>query len=169
MLLIVLLMFAAPFFKAHNHSLLSSIIYTGLRPVCHQQAARSFHLFAYPLAVCARCTGIYIGVLAGTILFPCLNNFSLARKSAPRRIYIFVALAPVTLDWLLGAIGIWANTHFSRFMTGAFFGAWAAFYIVPAMIECVARPNLECDDATYQPQRFSTAELPTAKVVAEKT
>jgi len=35
---------------------------------CHQDPARSFSLFGLPLAVCARCLGIYGGAVTGFLL-----------------------------------------------------------------------------------------------------
>jgi multisubunit Na+/H+ antiporter MnhB subunit len=48
----------------HDSALLSGVIYSvyaigGI--ICHQMPARSFHLWATPMPVCARCTGIYLG------------------------------------------------------------------------------------------------------------
>ncbi|HXZ80909.1 MAG TPA: DUF2085 domain-containing protein [Terriglobales bacterium] len=36
--------------------------------VCHQDANRCFAVFAIPIAVCARCLGIYAGAVAGFLL-----------------------------------------------------------------------------------------------------
>jgi len=36
-------------------------------PLCHQEPARSFQVDGHPMAVCARCTGIYLGFLLGLI------------------------------------------------------------------------------------------------------
>jgi len=35
----------------------------------------------------------------------------------------------------LGFLGLWENTHSSRFLTGALLGAVAVFYVVPGLIE----------------------------------
>jgi hypothetical protein len=35
--------------------------------ICHQLPARSFHLWAVQMPVCARCTGIYLGAALGAI------------------------------------------------------------------------------------------------------
>jgi Predicted membrane protein (DUF2085) len=35
--------------------------------VCHQLPARSFHLWAVQMPVCARCTGIYLGAVIGAV------------------------------------------------------------------------------------------------------
>jgi len=42
---------------------LAAAVYLIGSHICHQQADRSFHLFGAQLAVCARCTGIYIGAV----------------------------------------------------------------------------------------------------------
>ena len=47
--------------------------------VCHQLPARSFHLWAAQMAVCARCTGIYVGAALGVLpmrLPPVRSTFS---------------------------------------------------------------------------------------------
>ncbi|HEX9934586.1 MAG TPA: DUF2085 domain-containing protein, partial [bacterium] len=43
-------------------------------PVCHQIPERSFKILGYPLAVCARCTGVYVGFLLGAIAFPAFQR-----------------------------------------------------------------------------------------------
>jgi hypothetical protein len=37
--------------------------------VCHRIAERSFHTHDRPLPLCARCTGMYLGVIAGLAYF----------------------------------------------------------------------------------------------------
>jgi len=41
--------------------------YSFLSDICHQFPTRSFWLFEHPLAICARCTGGYLGITAGFI------------------------------------------------------------------------------------------------------
>lgn len=36
--------------------------------ICHQIPARSFHLWAAPMPVCARCTGIYLGAAFAAVI-----------------------------------------------------------------------------------------------------
>jgi uncharacterized membrane protein len=38
-------------------------LYQAFEPFCHQHAERSWHIGAYPLAVCVRCLGFYGGLL----------------------------------------------------------------------------------------------------------
>jgi hypothetical protein len=44
-------------------------------------------------------------------------------------------MAPIGIDWSLGALGIWENTHLSRFLTGGLLGAACAVFIIPALVE----------------------------------
>ncbi len=129
-LLLAASLFAAPWASAHGHTALAQALYDGFAYVCHQIPSRSFHFEGHPLAVCARCTGIYAGFALGVLLYPLARP--LARAEAPRRLWLFIAAGPITLDFLLGWLGIWENTHFSRLLTGAFFGAVCAFFVVPA-------------------------------------
>ena len=100
--------------------------------VCHQMAERSIQVWGAPMAVCARCFGVYAGFLAGLIAYPFAR--SLDRTSAPPRIWIFIALAPVTIDFLGGYAGLFENTLASRFVTGLIAGAAGAFYTVPGLV-----------------------------------
>jgi uncharacterized membrane protein len=125
---------AAPWASAHGHLAFASTLYRGFSYVCHQIPARSFQLEEHPFAVCARCTGIYAGFALGLTLYPLVRP-EWQRASSPARVWLFIASGPIIIDFALGFFGIWENTHFSRLMTGAFFGAVCAFFIVPASIE----------------------------------
>lgn len=135
--LVVALIFAAPLLAARHHTLLALAVYQAFHTVCHQIPERSFLASNYALAVCARCTGIYVGLLIGVVCYPLIKR-TLVGAFAPARKWIIVAAAPISVDWFLGVTGIWANTHTSRFLTGALFGFVAAMYLVPGIIECFA-------------------------------
>ncbi|MGB8508357.1 MAG: DUF2085 domain-containing protein, partial [Pyrinomonadaceae bacterium] len=74
----------APWARAHGHVLLAEVIYSGFSAACHQMPERSFHAAGFPLAVCARCTGLYVGVAACVLLYPLARE--LTRRDAPARI-----------------------------------------------------------------------------------
>lgn len=137
-LLLVGLITAAPLLLAHGDEAPARIIYQSFARVCHQLPERSFHLSGHPLAVCARCLGIYVGLAAGVLLYPLVR--SLRSAETPARLWLFVAVAPTAIDFSLGFFGIWANTHLSRLLTGALLGATAAFFIVPGLID-LSRTN----------------------------
>ena len=81
-----------------------------LHPVCHQLPERTFHLFGEPVAVCHRCTGLYLGFTLGVALWPRLPTLAAKLAAQPRCIVFFAA--PLAVDWLI------ANSAASRFATG---------------------------------------------------
>jgi uncharacterized membrane protein len=131
-LLLVGMVLLAPVARARGMAFLSNVLYHAFRPVCHQMAERSFHLEGFPLGVCARCFGLYAGALAGLLLYPLAR--SVMRTDAPGRVWVIVAALPTTIDFALGFLGIWENTHWSRFSTALVLGAASAFYIVPGLV-----------------------------------
>lgn len=130
---VLALVFLAPVALARNHTFLAFSIYQGFHYVCHQIPARSFYFEGHPLGVCARCTGIYAGVASGVIVYPLVRR--VGRIETPRRLWLLLALVPMTVDFSLTFLVLWQNTHLSRFITGALFGATASLYIVPGLID----------------------------------
>lgn len=132
------LIVCAPLTAAGGHEALAFVIYQGLKGICHQMPERAFWIAGHPLAVCARCSGIYAGFTLATLLYPLVRPLfarRLAARETPRRVWLILALAPTTIDFTLGITGLWANTHLSRSLTGAWLGAWLAFYVVPSVLE----------------------------------
>ncbi|HET6862737.1 MAG TPA: DUF2085 domain-containing protein [Pyrinomonadaceae bacterium] len=124
---------AAPLAAANNHPQLALAIYQPFHFLCHQLPERSFYLAGYKLAVCARCTGIYSGFLLLLLLYPLVR--SLRETSLPHRRWLLLATTPLVIDFGLTFLGIWENTHTSRFLTGFLFGAVTVFYIMPGILE----------------------------------
>jgi uncharacterized membrane protein len=131
------LVLLAPLLRAEGWPLLSLAVYKGFAGACHQMPERSFHLRGFPLAVCARCLGLYAGCLAGVVAYPLARG--LARTEVPRRAWLLLAAVPTSIDFLLGVTGLWENTHWSRFLTALVLGAAAAFYVVPGVVELASR------------------------------
>ncbi|HEY0100143.1 MAG TPA: DUF2085 domain-containing protein [Pyrinomonadaceae bacterium] len=128
------LILGAPVAAAGGHETLAFVIYRGLDGVCHQMPERAFWIAGHPLAVCARCSGIYAGFTLAALLYPLVAR-RLPASVTPRREWLILALAPTLIDFTLGITGLWANTHLSRSLTGAWLGAWLAFYVVPGVLE----------------------------------
>ena len=127
------LILLAPVAEANNFPGLSSPIYTFFSYLCHQIPSRSFHLESHIFAVCSRCFGVYFGLLSGFIVYPIFRAVSETEPLS--RIWLFLALIPIGVDWSLGVFGIWENTHWSRFVTGMILGAACAVFIIPALVE----------------------------------
>ena len=127
----------APVLRAEGSVAAAQAVYFAFHAVCHQIPERSFYVGEFPLAVCARCTGLYAGAAAGVLLYPLARG--LTRTDAPARGWLLAAALPTTVDLLLGVTGLWENTHLSRFLTALPAGAAAAFYVVPGSVDLGGR------------------------------
>lgn len=127
------LIIGAPFLKANGLAAAANWIYEPFSYLCHQISERSFHLAEEQFAVCARCFGVYAGLGIGILAYPLLR--SVHNGEAPPRIVLFLAPIPTIVDFALEFLGVWENTHFSRFATGAILGTVCAFFVVPGVIE----------------------------------
>lgn len=136
-LALVAMIVSAPLAQANGHAAFALEIYRAFSFVCHQIPERSFHLAGYKFAVCSRCTGLYSGFALATLIYPIVR--SLRRTETPRIIWLFLAAAPLAIDFSLGYFSIWQNTYASRFATGALLGSVAVFYILPGLIELSLR------------------------------
>ncbi len=131
--LLLCLIVLAPLTLAHGKFFLALSIYQGFSLACHQLPARSFFIENYPLAVCARCAGLYAGFAMSALVYPLARD---VRKTiAPSRVWLILAVMPLAIDWALGFFGVWSNTHVSRFATGALVGAMSVFYVMPGLVD----------------------------------
>jgi uncharacterized membrane protein len=77
--------------------------------VCHQLPERSFHVAGVQLPVCARCTALYLGGLAGIAVRAARWPPVLAAVGTVRRALELtaVAAAPTLLTLATAAVGAW--------------------------------------------------------------
>jgi len=123
----------APIAHANGFTNISAPVYKFFSYICHQMPERSFHVENHRFGVCARCFGVYFGLLFGFLIYPLIRKVD-EIEPLPR-FWLFLAMIPIGVDWSLGVFGIWDNTHLSRFITGLILGAACAIYIVPALVE----------------------------------
>lgn len=129
----VFLIVSAPVAAASQLKGFAEPVYGFFGYVCHQIPERSFFLIGNQFAVCSRCFGVYFGLLAGLLCYPFVRPMD---ESSPLpRVWLFLSMVPMALDWSLDVLGIWANTHFTRLATGLILGVACALFIVPAVIE----------------------------------
>jgi uncharacterized membrane protein len=76
--------------------------------ICHRIDARSFHVHDRPLPLCARCTGIYLGVMTG-LAFVSATGRARASRLPPVRVLAVMGL----LGALYGVDGL--NSYLSMF------------------------------------------------------
>ena len=132
------LIFLAPYFN-NRSSILGNIIYLVFSPLCHQNASRCFYFLGYPLAVCARCLGIYIGFMLGTFLYPAVRGFSSIYLPQTK---LFLCLsAPVVLDTLGNFLLIWSTPGWIRFVFGLTWGWILPFYFITGVVDFLDSRN----------------------------
>jgi uncharacterized membrane protein len=132
-LVVIAMIVGAPVALARGHSGAAFIVYAAFSHLCHQIPDRSLYLAGHQFAVCSRCTGLYAGFTVATLCYPLCRP--LRRTDTPPRKWLFIAAAPLAVDFSLGFFGILENSHFSRFTTGALLGSVAVFYVIPGFVD----------------------------------
>ena len=142
---------AAPLFVSWSGAWLPAgeFLYRFFHPICHQLGEKSPHLFGGPLAVCTRCSAIYIGFLCGVLVFPIAHR----RIRWSSRTILGVALLPMVVDVTCGILGLHEATGLTRMITGGFFGALVPLVVLPVLMDAV----LEIvSPSPVQPQKGSS-------------
>ena len=111
---------SAPAFSALSFPLVAWAIWQFFSPVCHQDSARSFWILGAPVAVCARCLGIYLGAAVGAWI------------PAPRRTLLFALATAATANLfdIMSEAAAWhGNWMIVRFSLGFALGGTIAALI----------------------------------------
>jgi uncharacterized membrane protein len=88
----------------------AAFVYAAGSLVCHQLPERSFHVAGMQLPICARCTGLYGGALAGALLWVAYFH---RRDEVPRYGYrqarraLVLAALPTLLTVATAWVGWW--------------------------------------------------------------
>ena len=116
----IMLIVASPWASLENPTA-GRYLYFFFSGICHQESDRCFHYHGLPLAVCARCLGIYIGFVIGLLGSRFLSGFRRILLAHPRLLLLFVV--PMAIDLLL------PNNHWSRLLTGIAASFPVAFFV----------------------------------------
>ena len=128
----VILIFLAPIL-VYFKSKYGFLIYFIFSPLCHQISERSFHIFEFQLAVCSRCTGIYLGLFIGTILYPFI--FSIKRQRIPSFKLFILFSFPMGIDVFGNILNFWISPGIIKALTGFIFGIILPFYLIPGIMD----------------------------------
>lgn len=124
--------FLAPYLRSRSSGA-ASLVYAIFAPVCHQIPSRCFHFHGFPLAVCGRCLGIYVGFFAGLVAYPAVRGF---RKIAIPAVRLFILLSlPAAVDFAGGFVGAWTSPIWVRFGTGFVWGVLLPYYFLTGVCE----------------------------------
>jgi uncharacterized membrane protein len=103
-------------------------------PTCHQQPARCLDLGDGPLAVCARCAGLYAGGLLG-LLAAVLSGI----RCRPTMATLLAASAPTVLDFVAILVGLPSLPNWPRFVIAVAPGAVLGLLLADAVADLAAR------------------------------
>jgi len=92
---------------------------------CHQIADRSFFVGEYQFPLCARCTGILIGIIFSLSLLiydkTLINMFDVLE--------IIIIIIPLLLDGFTQLLTSYESNNEKRFLTGLMFGGGVCFLV----------------------------------------
>ncbi len=121
---------AAPLLMARGRRS-ALLLYAVFSPLCHQDPGRSFSLAGFPLAVCARCAGIYLGAFLGLAARPLVRPLTDLR---PPRTPVFLAVSlPLAVDAVGNLLGLWRSPGLLRFAVGLLWGPILPFYLLAGL------------------------------------
>ena len=125
---------AAPYALVSGNARLVSAaatVYSGAGLICHQRAARSFHLAGVQLPVCGRCTGLYVSGAFGAVLAWIVSRRP--RVPANTRSMLVLASIPTALSLVLEWSGAVDPTNVGRLLCALPLGAVAAWIFVQSL------------------------------------
>lgn len=122
----------APLLKV-RHPQWSGFLYVLFAPFCHQIPARCFQLAGFPMAVCARCFGIYAGFGAGLILYPFRRGFRDVRPPAMRAFLLISG--SIAIDVVGHMLSLWASSPRFRFGLAVLWGTFLPFFFVSGLVD----------------------------------
>ena len=106
------------------------------RLMCHGIAHRCLMLFGVPMPICARCTGIYLGMLGGVLLFP----FAFFLRARIMSKAALLAVMPLMIDGTTQLLKIRESTNALRLSTGALAGLAFGLWVLSAIERRDERP-----------------------------
>ena len=142
---------AAPFL----HSPLIDALF---RPLCHQQPGRSFWIAGAPMAVCARCLGVYIGAAVG-LFVSAFRLSALASGTRPETWHLkpgtcLASLALLAADVLSEWLGLRPAWAAGRMLTGLLAGAAAAPLLADALDRWLLDPLSYNRGRAFMPEEY---------------
>ena len=94
---------------------------------CHQRKDRSFSIKKYQFPICARCTGLLFGQLAGIILYILGYRMKL--------LLITVLLIPLIFDGFIQLYTKYESNNTKRVITGFMFGCSFIQFLIIGIVE----------------------------------
>jgi len=142
MLTFILPALLAPYLASVGAYWPSRVIYVIYRFTCHQLPERSFFLFGYKMAICARCTAIYTSFWSLGLLYGLWKTTPWGRRHHPRPLpikWLAVLAVPMFIDGFGQLVSLWESTNLLRTVTGALVGMGTGLFAYPVLDEGFAQ------------------------------
>lgn len=108
-------------------------LYAAGHLVCHQLPERTFHVAAAPMAVCARCLGLYLGAVGGGAAALLVDGRRQRVASREARAAVAIAAIPTLLTLLAEWVLRWPVGNGLRFSAALPLGVAAAWVVARAL------------------------------------
>lgn len=104
------------------------------RAICHQIEERSLTISGETLSVCARDTGIYIGIFSTlSYLFFSKKKKSITIPSVRISFFLLLFILPLMLDGLGSYLHLFESNNLRRLVTGISFGLVLPYFLYPVI------------------------------------
>lgn len=125
------IIFLCPYLYSLPHfpKALILLIYMIFKLICHQKPERSYFIFGAQLPVCARCLGIYVGLLLGACIYPIFKKLN--DTKIPDFKYIGFGIIPIFVDGISQVFHLYPSPAYIRFITGCIASTVLVFYLLP--------------------------------------
>jgi len=111
---------------AHGASMRWRLLF---RLICHGIPSRCIEAFGVPMPICARCTGIYLGLIAGLLAFALIPFVT----EKLMRTISFIAVTPLAIDGLTQLARLRESTNPLRLATGIAAGLAFGMWVLSAV------------------------------------
>lgn len=102
--------------------------------VCHRMAARSFIWGEGTMPLCARCTGLYIGVFLAFCFFFCKRRMAAGKPFSKGQAMLTAGMIlPIGVDGVGSYLGFWQSSQCMRVLSGSLVGAVVPGFLLLAV------------------------------------
>ncbi|MED4204599.1 DUF2085 domain-containing protein [Neobacillus mesonae] len=115
--------------------MLQEILHFFGRAICHQIEERSLLASGKTLSVCARDTGIYIGIFSSLFyLHMTKRNTNITIPTIRTSFFLLLLMAPMIMDGLGSYTHVFESSNVRRLVTGIYFGLVLPYFLYPLVI-----------------------------------
>ncbi|MBS4213286.1 MULTISPECIES: DUF2085 domain-containing protein [Neobacillus] len=110
--------------------------------ICHQIEERSLHASGKALSVCARDTGIYIGIFSSLIYLHLVKRkTSITISSIKVSFFLLLFMLPLIIDGVGSYAHLFESTNARRLVTGICFGLVLPYFLYPLLSAKALEPS----------------------------